>query len=111
MKKIGLALLVLTLASPLAANVWKGVALMDTNCSGEAALLEHPENHKKSCAIKCQKGGYGAVIDGKYVKFDKKGNKLAASVLKQTKKNDHLTVTVDGELKGDEIAVKSLKLD
>lgn len=111
MKNLGLALLLATLASPLAATEWKAVPLMDTNCSSKKATLEHPEDHTAGCAMKCSKSGYGAVIDGKYVKFDKKGDKLAAAALNKTTKKDHLTVTIDGERKGDQINVKSLKLD
>jgi hypothetical protein len=111
MKNIGLALLVLTLASPLAATEWKGVSLMDTNCSTKKATLEHPEDHTAMCAMKCKKSGYGVIVDGKYVKFDKNGSKLASAALAKTKKKDHLTATVVGEMKGDQIAVKSLKLD
>ena len=111
MKNLGAALLLLALASPLAAKEWKRVTLMDTNCSGKKASLEHPEKHTAGCAIKCSKSGYGAMIDGKYVKFDAKGDKLAAAALKKTAKKDHLSATVVGEMKGDQIAVTSLKLD
>lgn len=111
MKKLATALLLLTLAMPLAAAEWKGVTLMDTNCSGEEKNISHPEDHTASCAMKCGKSGYGAIIDGKYVKFDAKGDKLAAKALKSTRKKDHLTATVNGEMKNGKLAVSSLKLD
>jgi len=111
MKNIGLALLVLTLASPLAAKEWKGVSLMDTNCSGKAASLAHPEDHTTMCAMKCKKSGYGVVVDGKYIPFDKKGSKLASAALAKTKKKDHLTATVNGEMQGNTLAVTSLRIE
>lgn len=111
MKNLGVALLALTLAAPLAAKEWKGVALMDTNCSTKKASLTNPEKHATACAKKCEKSGYGAVVGGKYIKFDKKGDELAEAALKNTKKTDHLTATINGEMKGDKLQVTSLKLD
>jgi hypothetical protein len=111
LNKLALGILVLALASPLAAETWKGVALMDAGCAGKADLLAHPENHPKACALQCGKAGYGVVVDGKFIKFDKKGSDLAAAALKKTDKSDHLTATVTGELKDGTIAVTDLKLE
>lgn len=111
MKKLVLGILVLALASPLAAETWKGVALMDAGCATKADVMAHPENHPKACALQCGKAGYGVVVDGKFIKFDKKGSELAAAALKKTEKSDHLTATVSGELKDGTIAVTSLAID
>ncbi|HSP15306.1 MAG TPA: hypothetical protein VLV78_11190 [Thermoanaerobaculia bacterium] len=111
MKKIALTLFVIALASPLAAETWKGVALMDASCAAKKDVMAHPENHKKGCALQCSKSGYGAIVDGKFVKFDKKGDELAVEALKKSDKKDHLTANVTGELKDGTIEVSALTLE
>jgi len=111
MKKFVLAILMIALALPLSAETWKSVALMDAGCAAKAANLEHPENHPAACALRCGKSGYGAVVDGKFIKFDQKGSDLAAEALKKTEKKDHLLATVTGELKDGVIEVTELALD
>jgi len=111
MKKLVLGLLVIALASPLTAATWKSVALMDAGCAAKEDMLAHPENHPKSCALQCSKAGYGVVVDGKFIKFDEKGDELAAAALKKSEKKDHLAATITGELKDGTIEVKSLTLD
>jgi hypothetical protein len=66
--------------------------------------------HTKDCALKCAGSGFG-IIDGKgnFLKFDKAGNDQALALLKSSDKKDHLRVNVDGDEKGDTIAVKSVK--
>ena len=86
MKKL-LCLIAVAVAFPMAlrAETWKNAALMD---------------------------GYGILTsDGSFLKFDAAGNKQVEAALKATKKTDHLRVDVQGELKGSEIAVKSVSLD
>ncbi len=98
---------------PLAASaeVWKNASLLDSMCAAKEKVAKDPDSHPASCALQCAKSGYGIMADGKYLKFDEKGNEQIASELKSTKKTDHLRVTVDGERQGDTIAVKSVKLD
>ncbi len=110
MKKIVLSLFAIVLALPLAAATWKDVALLDANCAKKEKFMAHPENHTKACALQCSKAGYGAMVDGKFVKFDKKGNELAAAALKKSDKKDHFSATVTGEMKDGKIAVSSLTL-
>jgi hypothetical protein len=113
MKKV--LLLVAALAAfPLAARaeVWKNVSLLDTMCSTKEKVAKDPDAHPTSCALQCAKSGYGIVTsEGKYLKFDQAGNDQVLTALKSTKKTDHLRVTVDGDVKGDTIAVKSVSLD
>ena len=98
---------------PLAASAetWKNASLLDTMCASKEKMAKDPDSHPASCAIQCAKSGYGIMVDGKYLKFDARGNEQVAQELKSTKKTDHLRVTVDGERQGDTIAVKSVKLD
>jgi hypothetical protein len=113
MKKV-LLLVAALVAFPLAAQaeVWKNVSLLDTMCSTKEKVAKDPDAHPTSCALQCAKSGYGIVTsEGKYLKFDQAGNDQVLTALKSTKKTDHLRVTVDGDVKGDTIAVKSVSLD
>ena len=112
MKKALLIASILALA-PLAASaeVWKNASLLDSMCAAKEKVAKDPDSHPTSCALQCAKSGYGIMTDGKFLKFDEKGNEQVAAALKSTKKTDHLRVTVDGERKGDTIAVKSVSLD
>jgi hypothetical protein len=111
MKKTALVILVAALALPLSAETWKGVSLMDASCASKAEKMKDPDAHVRSCALQCSKSGYGAVVNGKFVKFDAKGNELTKAALTKSEKKDHLRATVNGEMKGDEIHVSSLTLD
>jgi hypothetical protein len=113
MKRIALPLIMglLALALPLAAETWKGVALLDASCAGKKDVMAHPETHSKSCALQCSKAGYGAMIDGKFVKFDAKGNELTSAALKKTEAKDHLRANIAGEMKGGTLYVSSLTID
>ena len=69
--------------------------------------------HTKDCALMpdCKGSGYGVVTaDGKFLKFDKDGDGMAAKVLGFTSRKDNIKVTVDGEVKGASIAVISIQL-
>jgi len=111
MKKYALVVLALALSMPLFAKELKNVALLDSHCAEKKDVLSSPDGHSRSCMMSCAKNGYGVVVDGKFVKFDAKGNELAKEALKNSKQKDHLRATVDGEMKGDTLEVKSLKLD
>jgi hypothetical protein len=111
MKKTVLIILAAALALPLSAETWKDVSLMDANCAAKAAKMKDPDEHSTSCAMKCAKSGYGAVVNGKFVKFDTKGNDLTSEALKKTDKKDHLRATVQGEMKDGVIQVSKLTLE
>ena len=111
MRKTSLVLLVLALALPLSAETWKNVSLMDGGCAKKADKLASPDAHTKACALQCEKAGYGTVVDGKFVKFDAKGNKMAKKALMKSDKKDHLRANVTGEMKDGVIHVSSMNLD
>jgi hypothetical protein len=111
MKKSLLAALVLLIALPLAAETWKNVSLMDADCAGKKEAMASPEKHTRSCALMCSDSGYGAVVDGKFVKFDKHGNELASEAIKKTDKKENLRADITGELKNGEIAVSKLEMN
>jgi len=111
MKKLVLGILVLALALPLTAATWKDVALMDAGCATHKEKTDAPDAHTKTCALRCgAKGGYGAIVDGKFIKFDKKGDELTDAALKKTEKNDHLRADITGEMKDGKIEVTALEI-
>jgi hypothetical protein len=111
MKKFAVIIAVLALALPLSAATWKNVSLMDANCAKKKDVIANPDNHTRSCALQCSKAGYGAVVDGKFVKFDDKGSELAKAAFEKSDKKDHLRATVTGEEKDGVIHVTALTLD
>ena len=111
MKKTVLATLVLMIALPLAAETWKNVSLMDAGCATKKEAMAAPEKHTKSCAVQCAKAGYGAVVDGKFVKFDKHGSDLASAAIKASDKKDNLRADITGEMKNGEIVVSKLEMN
>jgi hypothetical protein len=101
------------LADVLCATSPNGIANDGTNMKTE------PEKHTLGCALAppCAASGYGLEINEgtamskNYVfyKFDQKGNDLAAKILKNTKKKDHLSVEVKGMKEKGMIKVISMK--
>jgi hypothetical protein len=105
---VAFALAALTL--PLHAEAWKSLPLMDSHCVTKMA--DKPDEHARSCALQCSKGGYGVITaDGKFLKFDEAGNKKALEALKKSDKKDHLRATVEGTLNGDVITVASITIE
>jgi hypothetical protein len=92
-----------------AAETFKNVPVVDSNCS--AKIADSPDSHTRECALKCEGSGYGIVTsDKKFLKFDAEGNKEIAAALKASSKKDHLRVDVSGEVQGDTLKVSSIKL-
>jgi hypothetical protein len=111
MKKLATILLFAVCALPAAAasQSFKDVAVVDSNCHTKVA--SNPDAHTKMCALQCAASGYGIITsDGKYLKFDEKGNKEVLSELKASDKKDHLRVDVTGDVDGDTLKVSSVKL-
>ena len=111
MKKLLFITLVALIALPLSAETWKNVSLMDAGCAMKKEAVSNPDAHTRSCALQCAKHGYGAVVDGKFVKFDQKGSDLAKEALQKSDKKDHLRATITGEMKDGVIQVSALSLD
>ncbi len=112
MKRVYVAALLAAGAFPLlaSAETWKGVSVIDTMCVSK--VKADPDAHPKSCALQCQKGGYGLLTtDGAYLKFDAAGNEKALAALKASKKDDHLRATVVGERDGETIKVTSIQME
>jgi hypothetical protein len=98
-----------TLPALAATETFKNVSVIDVNC--HAKFAKNADAHPRACALKCSASGYGIFTeDGKYLKFDKKGNEEILPQLKASDKKDHLRVDVTGEVEGDMIKVSSVKL-
>src|SRR5262249_46377 len=112
MKKLAASLTLLGLVAvpALAANEsYKGVSVIDANCSKKAAA--DPDAHTRSCALQCAMSGYGILTaDKKFIKFDDAGNAKVQEGLKALDKKDHLRADVSGDLQGDTLKVTSIKL-
>ena len=99
------------LASPALAETktFTDVPVVDVNCSKKVAA--DPDAHKRSCALRCQKSGFGILTaDKQYLKFDEEGNAKILEELKASSKVDHLRVNVTGDVEGDTLKVASVEL-
>ena len=97
----------LALSSVMAlAQDWTGT-VVDVMCKNNDLA-----SHTKDCAISCSRSGYGIVLaDGKFIKFDERGNAKALAALKATSKDKDLKAKVSGTLKDDVIQVESIQID
>jgi hypothetical protein len=114
MKRVLALMLLLAVAVPLVlrAETWKNVTLMDFACAGKASVKANPDSHTTKCLLNCQPSGYGILTqDGAFLAFDEAGNTKVEEALKETKKTDHLRVSVEGEKNGNDILVNSISLD
>lgn len=89
--------------------------LVDAMCA--KGMMKHPETtmkkaaaHTKDCALEeeCASSGYGLISDGKWVKFDEKGDKEAKAWIESTKLAKGLMVEVSGKMSGDLFALASI---
>jgi len=91
------------------AETFKNVSVVDVNCSQKVAA--NPDAHARSCALQCQKSGYGIwTADHKFLKLDAAGNAKVIDQLKNSNAKDHLRVDVTGDVQGDTLKVDSIKL-
>lgn len=95
------------LSSVLAlAETWSGT-VVDVMCKNNDLA-----SHTKDCALSCAKSGFGIVLaDGKFIKFDERGNAKALAALKATSKEKDLKAKVSGTLKEDVIQVESIQFE
>lgn len=89
---------------------FNNVPVVDVNCSRKVAAS--PDAHTRDCALKCASSGYGIITsDQKFLKLDAAGNSKIVEELKASNKTDHLRVNVTGDVQGDTLSVKSIKLN
>lgn len=107
--------LFVALSAPLAAEKVEGY-LMDKAWSARVAKegVDAAKTHTKDCALmpNCKDSGYGVVTaDGKFLKFDKDGDRVAARMLGFASGKDNIKATVNGEVKGSSIVVTAIQLN
>ena len=113
---LGLGMVLLLAGAALAANT-RGAKLtgylIDNACSARANSdggAEKVKNHTVKCALmpNCEKSGYAIYADGKLYKLDDAGNKKAVELYKSTKAERGLQVSIEGDVEGDSVKVKSM---
>ena len=88
------------------AESWSGT-VVDVMCKNNDLA-----RHTRECALKCSKSGYGIVLaDGKFIKFDERGNVQALNALKATSREKDLKAKVTGTMKDDVIQVESIEIE
>ena len=91
------------------AERFNNVPLVDANCAGK--VKANPDAHTRACELQCQKAGLGIITaDGKYLKFDAKGNAEAIRILSKSTKADHLRVNVTGKVADGTLTVESITM-
>jgi hypothetical protein len=96
-------------AAPARAAEWRG-HLMDTMCAADK--LDQAPAHTAECMKRCQGSGFGLVAaDGRYIRFDERGNALALAALEKSQHKQDLRVVVEGEMRGTTIRVASIRFD
>jgi len=113
MRKVMILILlsVFTLPAFCAEQTFSNAPILDVMCSKDKKIAANPDAHTKECAMECKGGGFGIVTsDHKFLKFDAAGNDKVLAELKNSKKQDHLRVDVSGDVQGDTLKVKSIKL-
>ncbi len=76
----------------------------------EAKATEKAMKHTKDCALEdmCKEDGYGLVSNGKFIKFDDNGDKLAVAYFEKSTKEKDFLVDVSGTMDGDVMKVESI---
>ncbi len=91
--------------------------LVDKMCGVKMAKLDETKatdkamNHSKDCALEdmCSEGGYGILSNGKFIKFDDNGDKLATAYFNKSGKEKDFLVDVEGTMDGDVMKVETIK--
>jgi hypothetical protein len=113
---LGLGLVLVMSVVALAADK-KDVKLsgyvIDNACSARATgdtALDKVKAHSTKCAQmpNCAASGYAIYSDGKLYKFDEDGNKKVAELLKNTKSEKGLGVSVEGTVENDTLHVTKI---
>jgi hypothetical protein len=92
---------------------WHGY-IVDAMCANnmlkKGNAMEKAAKHTKECALEeaCAASGFGVFSDGKYYKFDEKGDKLAKEMIEKSATEKGLMADVFGSMKDDKIMVASL---
>ena len=114
---LGFGMVLLLAGIAIAANKPRSVKLtgylIDNACSARANTeggADKVKNHTVKCAMmpNCEKSGYALYADGKLYKLDEAGNKKAVEIYKSTKADKGVQVTIEGDVEGESLKVKSM---
>jgi hypothetical protein len=89
--------------------------ILDAMCGDVLAkkqkdLMQKASKHTRKCGLAeaCAASGYGVFTDGRWVKFDAEGNKLAKAALEKSTKERDLLFSVTGQMKDGLLAVATI---
>jgi hypothetical protein len=104
----------LTLTTPLAAENVEGY-LVDKMCSAKILKggADAAKAHSKDCALapNCKASGFGVLTsEGKFLKFDADGDRMAEKMIGFASGKDNLKATVNGKVDGDSMTVVAIQL-
>jgi len=73
-------------------------------------VMEAAAKHTKKCALEeaCAESGYGVFSDGKWYKFDEKGDVMAKELIQNTKTEKGIMVMVSGTMEADKLVLASI---
>jgi hypothetical protein len=89
--------------------------LMDASCgaalSGKPTAEARAARHTKACALneECAASGYGIMAEGKWVKFDARGDSLAKKAITASRRERGHYFEVTGVMRAERLAVQLLK--
>ena len=86
-------------------------ALCGAAMAGKPSAMARAARHTRRCALdeNCAAAGYGIISDGKWVKFDAKGDALAKAAITASKRERGHYFEVKGSMSGDLFSAVSLK--
>ena len=112
MRKSSLVVVLLALSAVpalAATESFHDVPVVDSKCAAKVA--SNPDEHTRACAMACSSSGFVVVTpEKKILKLDAAGNAALSQELKASTKKDHLRADVSGDVEGDTLKVKSIKL-
>jgi hypothetical protein len=89
--------------------------ILDAMCGDVLAkkqkdLMQKASKHTRKCGLAeaCAASGYGVFTEGRWVKFDAEGNKLAKAALEKSTKERDLLFSVTGQMKDGLLAVATI---
>jgi hypothetical protein len=113
---LGIPLIVVAFAAGISAQAEQKLSghLVDTVCAvNHFKEPGYAENHANACNLhdSCIKSGFSLMTaDRRVLKFDAKGAEQALALVKSTKKEKDVKVTVVGKVDGETLTVRSITL-
>ncbi|MDH3251795.1 MAG: hypothetical protein OEM41_03325 [Ignavibacteria bacterium] len=86
-------------------------AMCAKGMAGKETTMKKAMSHTKGCALEeeCASSGFGVFSEGKWYKFDEKGDKEVQKLIEDSSTERGMKVEVTGTMKGQTLAVASIK--